>query len=53
MQDRVTKGVMDQEMATEVGKVCPGSDIEIHQGSIQVKGNRNYELKKWLADMGF
>ena len=40
-------------MATEVGKVCPGSDIEIHQGSIQVKGNRNYELKKWLADMGF
>ena len=42
-----------QEMAAEVERVCPESSIEIHQGSIHVKGDYNFQLKKWLADMGF
>lgn len=40
-------------MASEVKKVCPESDIEVHQGSIQVEGNRSHEIRKWLTDMGF
>ena len=42
-----------QEMASELGKVCAGSDIEIHQGSIHVEGDRSREIHKWLQDLGF
>lgn len=39
-------------MANELQKVCSGSEIEIHNGSIHVEGNRGNEVRKWLQDMG-
>ncbi|KAK8796510.1 hypothetical protein WA588_000641 [Blastocystis sp. NMH] len=41
------------EMACELGKVCPGSYIEVHNGSIQIEGNRGLEVRKYLEDLGF
>ena len=39
-------------MANELQKVCSGSEIEIHNGSIHVEGNRGNEVRKWLQEMG-
>ena len=40
-------------MASEIRKVCPESDVMVHQGSIHVQGYHTHDLRKWLSEMGF
>lgn len=36
-----------------MSKVCEGEDVQIRSGRLEVKGRYTYELRQWLAGLGF